>query len=193
MKKSIKNNIKYIRNINRKKIILKIIYILMIIGIAYNIIYFINTKITKNDYVEFFGVSLFSIKSDAMEKELNKNDLAVVKKVKEDSLKTDDIIAYKVNDKIRIDKIHKIIKKGEKNEYVTISNKSLYPNNEHIEEGQVIGKVVNKVSKFGVILNILQAKLTIFFVLIVLLLLFSNVCYKEKKYRQRKIKKSRKS
>ena len=47
--------------------------------IIYNTIYFINTRITKNKYLELFGISLFQMKDNSMKNDLNKNDLVIVK------------------------------------------------------------------------------------------------------------------
>ena len=142
--------------------------------------------------MELFGTSLLQMKTSYMEKDLSKNDLVIVKKPNKNQLIVGNIIAYKVNNKIRIDKIYKIIesKGAEDTIYVTKSNKSLYPNKEHIKESQVIGKKVLSFPLLGIIIGFLQTKVATFLTLSFLLLILSYVRYKEIRYRERKKKKA---
>ena len=58
---------------------------------------FIQTKISPNKIPSIFGYKLFIVLSGSMETELYKGDLAIVKIVDVNSLKENDIIAFKDN------------------------------------------------------------------------------------------------
>ena len=191
-KKTEKSNSRFIRKSKKKKIVLKTIYFLILFVIVYQILYLISIQINKNSHFEYFGISLLQMKNDYMSKDLNKNDLVITKKIENEELNVDDIIAYKVNNKIRIDKVYKILKSegAENNTYITKNNSSLYPNSEHVDENEIIGKKVISIPKIGFIINLMQLKITTFFVIIILLLLISNAQYKERKIRQRKYKRT---
>lgn len=175
-----------------KKILFKILYCILSICILYNIVYLINTTITKKDYLEIFGISLFVIDSDLMENDLYKNDLVITKNVNEKDLKTDDIISYQINDRVRINKIINIYndeKTGEKI-YVTKFNKNYYPDIEKLSVNKIIGRKIVSIRFLGIFIKFFQSKVTTFFVFIMLLLAFyyNNQLYRKNRERKRKRK-----
>lgn len=174
------------KKINFKKILLNFIYLIICVCVLYNIIFLLSTTITKNDYFEAFGISLFCMKNDLMRDDINKNDLVIVKKVDEKELQEGDIIAYTVNGKIRINKII-----NKQKEFTTKSNKNYYPDIEKIASNQIIGKKVANVHFLGFVLEILQSKITSIFVIIFLLLKFSYNNYMYQKKKERAIKKKK--
>ena len=187
-----KLKIKFIRNMEIKKILFKILYCILSICILYNIVYLINTTITKKDYLEIFGISLFVIDSDLMENDLYKNDLVITKNVNEKDLKTDDIISYQINDRVRINKIINIYndeKTGEKI-YVTKFNKNYYPDIEKLSVNKIIGRKIVSIRFLGIFIKFFQSKVTTFFVFIMLLLAFyyNNQLYRKNRERKRKRK-----
>ena len=159
------------------------VYCIIGISILYNTIFLINTTISKKDYFKVFGISFFCMQNDLMEDDINKNDLVIVKNINERDLQEGDIIAYQVNGKNRI---NKIINKEE--QYVTKSNKNYYPDIEEITYNQIIGKSVVNIPFWGLVLEVLQSKITSIFVFIFLILYFwYNKCmYIKKKERVRK-------
>lgn len=188
MKKKKDVKIKFIENAKIKKILSKILYVIITICILYNIIYLINTTITKKEYISIFGISFFNMKSNAMKPELSKNEFIIAKENK--ALEVGDIIAYRINGNIKINKIFYIQIDNGKISYVTKLNQNYYPNNEKIEKEQIIGKVVIHVPILGLFTNLLENKVTS---LIVILFLFLKFLYNKeiyKKTRQRKRKKA---
>lgn len=151
-----------------RKIIFNCIYAIILICVLYNIIFSINTTITRNDYLKVFGISLFNMESELMQDDINKGDLVVVKDVKEEKIRQGDIIAYTVNGKTRINKIFKI----KQDEYVTKSNKNYNPDIEKIKHNQVIGKMVARTHVGGTIIGILQSQTTTGLILIFLVIYF---------------------
>ena len=188
MKKKKEVKIKFIENAEIKNVLSKILYVIITICILYNIIYLINTTITKKEYISIFGISFFNMKSSAMKPELSKNDFIIVKEDKNKALETGDIIAYRVNGNIKINKIFYIQIDDGKIAYVTKSNKNYYPDNEKIKKEQIIGTVVAHVPILGFFTNILESKITSLIVILILVLkfLYNKEIYKRKRQRKRK-------
>lgn len=170
-----------------KKILVNCVYILIGLCILYNVIFSINTAISQKDYFKLLGISFFRMKTDLMQDDINKNDFIIIKEVDEEKLQEGDIIAYQINGKTRINKIFKT----QQGEYATKSNKNYYPDIEKITYNQIIGKKVAIVPFLGIVLSILQSKITTAFILIVLILYFlrNKYLYEKRKERARKKKK----
>lgn len=167
-----------------KMILLNTVHLIIGLCILYNIIFLINTTISEEDYFKVFGISLFNMTNDLMQGDINKNDLVVVKEVNEKEIQEGDIIAYKVNGKIRI---NKIINKQE--QYTTKSNKNYYPDIEKISSYQVIGEVVVCMPFIGLVIEILHSKVTTIFIFIFLIFYFlynKNMYIKIKKRARKK-------
>ena len=116
----------------------------------------------------------------------DKNDFIIVKEVDEEKLQEGDIIAYQVNGKTRINKIFKT----QQGEYTTKSNKNYYPDIEKITYNQIIGKKVAIVPFGGIVLSILQSKITTALVLVFLCLYFLRNKYLYEKKKGRALKKN---
>lgn len=178
-----KEKIKFIQNIKFKRIISVFIYVIIWICVLYNIIFLINTSITKNDYFKLFGISFFCMKNNLMEDDISKNDLVIVKEVKDKDLQNGDIIAYEVNGQIRINKIMDI----KNNIYSTKSNKNYQPDFEKITINQIVGGKVMNIPFLGLVIEILQSKLTSIFIFLFLCFNFyyNKYMYTKKKQRNR--------
>lgn len=172
--------------IKLKPILIKTLNIILLVCVFLNIIFLLNTTLAKNEYFKIFGISFFKMNNNLMKGDINKNDLVLVKEVKESQLQEGDIIAYKVNGNIRINKI--IYKEQE---YTTKSNKNFQPDIEKISDDQIIGKKIANVRFLGLILEVLQSKTTSVCVLIFLLfkLFYNKHMYIIK--RERAIKKNK--
>lgn len=187
--KRIKKRIKFFQNIKYEKIIFRLIYAVLVICILCNIIFLLNTTITKNDYFSFSGISLFSMETDLMEPEISKNSLVITDRYdrsKGEEIETGDNIAYRVNGKIRINKVF-----GEKLidgniEYQTKSNQNYNLDIETIEEGQVIGKVKTVIPGFGTVYNVIKSVGFSIFILVLLVIVFilNRQIYKERRRRK---------
>ena len=172
-----------------KPILLKTLNIFLLMCVFFNIIFLLNTTLGKKEYLEIFEVSFFKMNNDLMEHDINKNDLVLVKKVNEKELQEGDIIAYKVNGNIRI---NKIIDKQE--DYTTKSNKNFQPDIEKVNGEQIIGKKIANIRFLGLLLQILQSKITSVIILIFLILKFgyNKYMYITKKERSDQIRQQEK-
>lgn len=124
-----------------------------------------------------------------MEPEISKNSLVITDKYdssKGEEIETGDNIAYRVNGKIRINKVF-----GEKLidgniEYQTKSNQNYNLDIETIEEGQVIGKVKTVIPGFGTVYNVIKSVGFSIFILVLLVIVFilNRQIYKERRRRK---------
>lgn len=169
---------------NKIKIVKLIFFTIVCLCFTYNIIFLLNTTITQKDYMKLFGIAFLNMESELMENELSRNDFVIIKDVNENELQEGDVIAYTVNNQIRINKIINI-----KDGYTTKSNKSYYPDIERISHTQVIGKKIVNISFMGILLKILQSKIISFMIFIFLIFIFITNMYKHKKRIERAIKK----
>lgn len=182
--------IKFLRDVKLKNVILNIIYVIIMICVLYNVIFFINTTISKKEYFMLYGISLLCMNNDLMEDDIRRNDLVIIKEVKESNkndLQDGDIIAYELNGKIRINKINHF----EQEEYVTKSNKNYYEDIERISINQIIGKKVVNIPLLGLVLNFLKSPIANILTLIFLIIIFyyNRYIFTKKKERIRKKKK----
>lgn len=170
--------------------LIKFLNILFCICIIYNIMFFIYTTITQKEYFSVFGISLFSMENELMEEEISKNDLIITKDITryQDNLTINDNIVYERNKQIKINKIIKINQDNGKTEYVTKAIKNYHPENEPVKNGQIIGKVILNIPILGILLNILQSKITTIIIIIFLIfkLLYNKYQYKMRKERKKK-------
>ena len=169
----------------KTKLIVSIFYVVAIISIVYNIIYTVNTAISSKEYFYLFRISLFRIDNNLMKNELNKNALVIVKKVNEKDLTEGDIIAYQVHGQTKINKIFNITDEGYKTKY----NQAYYLDIETINYNQIIGKVIVNIPVIGILLEILQSRVTSIIICIILFILYNYNNYKTDKKIERKRKK----
>lgn len=186
MKKKKDRKIEFEQKRKLKKIMIAIISFIITICVLYNVLFLINTTISQKDYFHVFGISFFSVKTDLMENDLYKNNFVIVKEVTDSDLQVGDIIAYEVNNQVRINKIV-----DEKDGYITKSNKNYYPDIEKITIDQIVGKEVVSIPFLGILLDILQSKIFSFFVLLFLIFVFwyNKYTHAKRKERERKRKK----
>ena len=166
------------------KIFKYILYIILGICLSYNIIFLMNTTITGNDYITIFGITFFNMENDLMKDDISANDLVIVCKVQEKNLQEGDIIAYTVNGQTRINKII-----NTKDGYTTKSNKNYYPDIEKIQVENIIGEKVLNIPSLGILLKILQSKITSVIIFVFLTCGFITNMYKNQKREERARKK----
>ena len=122
-----------------------------------------------------------------MEQDISKNDLIIIKEADSEDLQNNDIIAYDINGKVRINKIVYY----EQNQYTTKSNKNYYPDIETITASQIVGKKIANIPFLGVILELLQSKTVSIFTLVFLIFTFwyNRYMYLRRNERNKKRKK----
>ena len=187
MKKIKKGKIKFLQKVKFKKVIISFIYVIIMICVLYNILFLINTSISKKEYFKLYGFSFFCMKTNLIEQDISKNDLIIIKEADSEDLQNNDIIAYDINGKVRINKIVYY----EQNQYTTKSNKNYYPDIETITASQIVGKKIANIPFLGVILELLQSKTVSIFTLVFLIFTFwyNRYMYLRRNERNKKRKK----
>ena len=183
MNKKKGTRIRFIKKARNKEIISKIIYIFLVGFVILNIIFLVNTTIKKQDYFNLMGISLFSMESDLMGDEIPRNSLLVTRKYKaNDNIDVNVNIAYIVNGKIRINKVVSTKVIDGKVIYHTKSNNNYFSDIEEVSKNEVIGKVIGIVPVLGILLNILQSRITTVIIIIILIMKF---IYNKNAYKRR--------
>lgn len=182
-KKETNTNIKFIKKLKNKKIIINILYVFFVLCIILNIIFLLNNIIKKQDYFDFMGISLFSMESNSMGGEIPKNSLIITKQYnsKEFGEKYDNIV-YIINKKIRVNKIINIQSNDGKITYRTKSNNNYMMDIEEISKSQIIGKVICVIPGLGILLKILQSKIT---TILIIIILITKYIYNKRAYERR--------
>lgn len=129
-----------------------ILYGVLALIIIYNIIFLINTTINKKTYLRILGISILNTEN---------YNISIIKNVKERELNNEDVIAYEINGKIRINRIinQYINEYNNQKEYITKSDLNYYPDIEPILYKQIIGKEIAKIDYWGFILKICESKI----------------------------------
>ena len=196
MKKKIQENKNYRPKFEKnriiKQILAKIIYLIISIIMLYNIVFTINTIITKKDYFSICETYFLIMETNLMKPEISKNSLVLVKNTDNNELQKNEIIAYFVNGKIRINKIISVDYSNGKQSYITKSNINYYPDIEEVSANMVIGKFTLSIPFLGAILKIIQSKLFTIFVtiLLILKLSYNRQIYIKTKERKKKKRES---
>lgn len=164
-----------------RQIVKKLLKVIIIICVIYNIIFVLHKTVSKKEYMEVFGISAFRMETQSMQGDIGKNDLVITKQTDTKKLQEGDIIAYQINGKIRINKIIK----NQNGKITTKSNKNYNPDIETITEEQIIGKKIITIPIIGIILKIIQAKLTTFIIFIILVLMLFYNRYVQNQKRKR--------
>lgn len=120
-------------------IIIVIVFLIVII-VGYN---YIQIQLMNKDYANFFGYTVFEVKTGSMAKTLNVYDVILVKITKD--VKENDIITFKKDDELITHRImeidgEEIITKGDANN----------TEDEKITKEAVIGKVVSIFPRVGI-------------------------------------------
>ena len=148
-----------------KYIVLTILVILALLFISI----FIQTKVSPNKIPSIFGYKPFIVLSGSMETELYKGDLAIVKVVDANTLKENDIIAFKDQDNYVV--THRIIEIVNNNGTKSFVTKGDNNNNEDsgtVSMDSVEGKYISKISGFGNVLLVMQKPITLAITLIII-------------------------
>lgn len=163
------------------KNILKAIILLLVI---YNIVYVIGKEYNEEFNIKLFGIQSVIITERAMEPELKKNDIAIIKNSKE--IKEGDIVAFYKDNTLKIRRIYRV----NNIDYITKGDNYLYVDADEISKEQIEGKVINKIRYMRIFLKILQSKGLLIFntiILVIIFLLNRRVNIKRSKRKNKKV------
>ena len=166
LKKVIHQTIKYI------------FYLILVISIIYCFYFNINKLIFHQNYIQIGNFGVLIEKDDtAMKPAIKSSDLLISTKNRYMEYEENEIICYKFNDNIIIQRIHNKISDNGNIYYVTKGDNNYSNNIEIVSYNQIIGKISCKVPLLGIWINILQNEYVFLFIIISLAF---NLLYKKK-------------
>lgn len=183
-----------IRENKVKKIIFalprKILGLILILMILYNVINTVYGIFNKKLELQIGETKIYVAEDKTMLPTIKPNDLILAKQCTPENLNLEDIIIFDENGIIKVQRITKIQGLGEKSNYTTKGDNNYYNNNVIIKYEQIKGKFVKRIPSLGLVIKILESKVTTIFIVIILILLFLfNRDMKMKSIKRRKNKK----
>ena len=166
----------------------KLIYIFLII-ILYNIVLLYMSYIDKFDTPNFYIYKAYIITTQSMEPELKKDDVIVIKKVKENNLKQNDIITFKKGGETITHRIVQIEDTENGKLYLTKGDNNNVLDEKALQFKDVEGKMIMKIPYLGKIVSTLKNGIVIILVVLIFLILYLNRIEAKEKSRIRRQKK----
>ena len=171
-----------------KYILIKILYIIMIPVIVYDIILIAQTIINPDATPSIFGIKTFNIISSSMKPTIEINDIVIVKEVDEKEINKNDIITFNINGDTITHRVIDIENANGKILYTTKGDSNEVEDSDKIAYNNIEGKYIFKIPKVGKILNFLKNKFVFAAILVILIISFIY----EKKKLQIKIRRKEK-
>ena len=173
-----------------KSILIKILYVIVIPIIMYDMILITHTLVKPGETPTFLGIKTFTIISNSMNPKINIDDIVIIKEVPEKELKVDDIITFNSNSGTITHRITGIQENGRNRIYITKGDSNSISDVERISYDQIEGKYVGKIPRAGKILGFLKNKYVFGGVLILLIICFcldrKRINTKEKRKEKRR-------
>ena len=173
-----------------KSILIKILYVIIIPIIMYDMILITQTIIKPGDTPTFLGIKTFTIISNSMNPLINIDDIVIIKEVSEKELKEKDIITFNSNSGIVTHRIIGIQENGHNRIYITKGDSNSTSDTERIGYNQIEGKYIGKIPRAGKILGFLKNRYVFGITIIVLIICFyldrKRINTKEKRKEKRR-------
>ncbi len=174
------------------RIISAILYLILIPIIIFNFTLIIKSFMKPNETPDFFGYKSFVIVSGSMEPTIKKQDAILVKKIPEAEIKVNDIISFTTKNQINV--THRVIEIQEENgikKYTTKGDNNNTEDKEKITYEQIEGKYQFRINQFGMVIQILKSKVTLFLLVIAIILITYYQGRIKKKKQERKQKREK--
>ena len=157
---------------NIKYILFKVLYIIIIPIILYDILIIASSIINPYKTPSFFGIKTFTIISGSMMPTINVDDVVIVKEINPWEIQIDDIVSFKTDNEIVTHRVINIETKNGVTIFTTQGDNNDVTDLENIEFYQIEGKMIGKIPKIGKILNLLKNKIVFITTIIFLILGF---------------------
>ena len=142
----------------------KILYILVIFILIFNLSLIVQEGLFPEKLPSFFGIKLFVMDSDNMKPKLKNGDILLIRKVNLKKLKEKDIIIYKQGFDYSINRITKKIDINDEVQFKTKSDNNNAENSGTIKTNLIEGKVIGKIPYVG---RIFSKEIITIFILII--------------------------
>lgn len=134
---------------NLKRIISILVLIVLIPILFMSTVILVNSYMHPDEIPSFFGWKPFIVLSGSMESKIYPGDIAVVKEVEIETLKENDIIAFKSGEVVITHRIVKIEKENGQTKYVTKGDNNNSEDRDYVLPEQIEGKYQFKISRLG--------------------------------------------
>ena len=176
-----------------KRILSLFILIILLPILFVNLVILINSYTKPNEVPSFFGWKPFIVLSGSMETQIYAGDLVVVKEVDTNTLKKNDIIAFREDDIVITHRIVDIKNEEGQIRYITKGDNNNAQDSGFVTQEQVEGLYQFKVSRLGNLAMFIQTPIGIIvslsIPLLILLIMQIAESKREKEYYKQKIDK----
>lgn len=146
-------------------VVLAILVFLVIVCISV----FIQTKINPNRIPSIFGYKPFVVLSNSMESEISKGDLVVTKEVNVDTLKENDIIAFRDDENhVVTHRIVGTVKGANGYQLITKGDNNYSSDSGSVDLKDVEGKYLFKIGGLGNMVLVIQEPITLGIILLII-------------------------
>jgi len=171
-----------------EKLIRRIIDIVLVI-LIYNVILVSISCINKIEKITVFGYRAYIIKTDSMEPSINKGDVVITKRTKEEKLKVGDVITFKQKEAVITHRIVNIENYEQGNRYITKGDNNNIEDSQKISYENIEGKCVIAIPYLGNFMGFLENRIVFLVIILILLILyFYKIQMQEKKENRREKK-----
>ena len=129
---------------------------------------FIQSKTKPKEVPSLFGYKPFIVLSGSMETELYRGDLAIIKEVDVNTLKENDIVAFR--DRKNYVVTHRIVK-IDNGKFITKGDNNNKDDADPVSKSKIEGLYVYKISGLGYILLVMQRPSTLLFIIAIIILI----------------------
>lgn len=170
-----------------KRTLKKLVYILLIPLLVYNISLIIQAVARPNETPAFFGIKMYVIVSGSMEPELYVGDIVIVKDLKdEDKINKDDVISFRQGQTIITHRVSEVVNINGVEKYRTKGDNNNTEDIMIIGRESIEGKVVNSIKSLGK--TVLALRNTTLIIVIVLFY-YAFLVFDQKKQNRKAIRK----
>ncbi|MBO6243725.1 MAG: signal peptidase I, partial [Clostridia bacterium] len=173
---------------NTERILRRFVDILLTI-VIYNIVLVTISAMNNIEQISFFKHKAYIITTNSMEPSINAGDVIVVKEVNEEDLKVKDVITFKKCESKITHRISSIVKRDNKNVFITKGDNNNVEDTEGVIYENVLGKQVLRIPYIGKIISALNNQIVfLVFIFILLILYFLKIVTEERKENRREKK-----
>jgi len=174
---------------NRVKFLVRKIIFTLIIVMLYNVFLISKSSLSKEQAKDVFGYKAYIITTDSMKPNINSGDVIIVTKVKEEKIKSGDIITFKTEDDYISHRIIEIKQNEEEIEYITKGDNNNVPDSYRVVYDDIEGCKIIRIPLLGNLILMLRNKIYIVILIIIILLIYlytRKIEYKKKARREKK-------
>ena len=165
-------NIKVQKKKHIKNILKKLLYILLIPILIWNLIITVKAILNPNKIPSVFGIKTFCIISGSMEPNIHINDMIIVKEVTENEINKEDIITFVTKGETITHRVINIENKNGELIYTTQGDSNNIEDINKITFKDIEGKYIGKIPKIGKIVLTLKNKEVLGFTLAILICIY---------------------